>query len=301
MCERKKLPPEPLFDLDCIHCAINQVINTTQIAGTPEPVRRELMQKALKLLSEFDPNTNNCIMIEAVYRMVCEGIGDPDPYRETRIFFDREMMRLLPGLREHIAASNDPLRAAVRVSIAGNLIDLAALGNEVTVDKALAKVRDVDREGLYTDHCGALAAALEKGKKLLVLGDNCGEIALDRLLVETIARLYPHLEIEYAVRGIPTVNDITYEDAELVGMQEVCRVIDNGDGLLTTMLCRTSDAFNDAFYGADVIIAKGMGNYEGLRSCDRGDIWFMLIAKCAAISRLTGAPQGSILCLHKAE
>ena len=301
MCERKKLPPEPLFDLDCIHCAINQVINTTQIAGTPEPMRRELMQKALKLLSEFDPDTNNCIMIEAVYRMVCEAIGDPDPYRETRIFFDKEMMRLLPGLREHIAASGDPLRAAVRVSIAGNLIDLAALGNEVTVDKALAKVRDVDREGLYTDHCDALAEALQKGKKLLVLGDNCGEIALDRLLVETIARLYPHLEIEYAVRGIPTVNDITYEDAEVVGMQEVCRVIDNGDGLLTTMLCRTSDAFNDAFYGADVIIAKGMGNYEGLRSCDRGDIWFMLIAKCAAISRLTGAPQGSILCLHKAE
>ena len=300
--ERKKLPPEPLVDLDCLHCALNQVINTTEIAGTPEPKRRELMQKALRLMSEFDPNTNNCIVIGAVYRLVCEGIGDPDPYRETRIFFDREMMRLLPELREHIARSDDRLRSAVRASIAGNLIDLAALGNEVTLDKALQKVEDVDRDGLYVDHCDSLAEALSGAKTLLVLGDNCGEIALDRLLIETIRTLYPQLRVVYGVRGIPTVNDVTYEDAEVVGMGEVVdEVIDNGDGLLTTMLCHCSDRFLDEFYGADVIIAKGMGNFEGLMNCDRGNIWFMLISKCVAIARLTGTPRGSIICMRREE
>ena len=291
--------PEPLLDLECLHCALNQVIHTTEVAGAPEPLRRELMQRALKLLAEGDVNRNNCIQIEQVYRMVAEGLGDADPYRETRLFFDREMYRLLPALREQLAQSDDPLRAAVRAAIAGNLIDLAALGGEVTLERAMQKVEDVEREGLYFDDCDGLDAALKSARTLLVLGDNCGEIAMDRLLIETIRRLYPQIEVKYSVRGSAVVNDVTYEDAAAVGMDEVAEVIDNGDCLLTTLLCRASEDFKREFYAADVIIAKGMGNYEGLYNCDRGNIWFLMIAKCSVIARMSGAPKGSILCMEK--
>ena len=291
--------PEPLLDLECLHCALNQVIHTTEVARAPEPLRRELMQRALKLLAEGDVNRNNCIQIEQVYRMVAEGLGDADPYRETRLFFDREMLRLLPQLRKHIAQSEDPLRAAVRAAIAGNLIDLAALGGEVTLERAMQKVEAVEREGLYFDDCDGLDAALKSARTVLVLGDNCGEIAMDRLLIETIRRLYPQIEVKYSVRGSAVVNDVTYEDAAAVGMDEVAEVIDNGDCLLTTLLCRASEDFRREFYAADVIIAKGMGNYEGLYNCDRGNIWFLMIAKCSVIARMSGAPKGSILCMEK--
>ena len=291
--------PEPLLDLECLHCALNQVIHTTEVARAPEPLRRELMQRALKLLAEGDVNRNNCIQIEQVYRMVAEGLGDADPYRETRLFFDREMLRLLPQLRKHIAQSEDPLRAAVRAAIAGNLIDLAALGGEVTLERAMQKVEAVEREGLYFDDCDGLDAALKSARTVLVLGDNCGEIAMDRLLIETIRRLYPQIEVKYSVRGSAVVNDVTYEDASAVGMDEVAEVIDNGDCLLTTLLCRASEDFRREFYAADVIIAKGMGNYEGLYNCDRGNIWFLMIAKCSVIARMSGAPKGSILCMEK--
>ena len=291
--------PQALLDLECLHCALNQVIHTTEVAGASEPLRRELMQQALKLLAEGDVNRNNCIQIEQVYRMVAEGLGDADPYRETRLFFDREMLRLLPRLREHIAQSDDPLRSAVRAAIAGNLIDLAALGGEVTLERAMRKVEDVEREGLYFDDCDGLDAALKNARTLLVLGDNCGEIAMDRLLIETIRRLYPQIEVKYSVRGCAVVNDVTYEDAAAVGMEEVAEVIDNGDCLLTTLLCRASEAFKREFYAADVIISKGMGNYEGLHNCDRDRIWFLMIAKCSVIARLSGAPKGSILCMEK--
>ena len=291
--------PQALLDLECLHCALNQVIHTTEVAGASEPLRRELMQRALKLLAEGDVNRNNCIQIEQVYRMVAEGLGDADPYRETRLFFDREMLRLLPQLREHIAQSDDPLRSAVRAAIAGNLIDLAALGGEVTLERAMQKVEDVEREGLYFDDCDGLDAALKSARTVLVLGDNCGEIAMDRLLIETIRRLYPQIEVKYSVRGCAVVNDVTYEDAAAVGMEEVAEVIDNGDCLLTTLLCRASEAFKREFYAADVIISKGMGNYEGLHNCDRDRIWFLMIAKCSVIARLSGAPKGSILCMEK--
>ena len=289
-------PMEDLFSLECVHCMINQVINTTELANTPEEKRREIMQKALRYLADGDINRNNCIQIEAVYRIVTREIGIDDPYLETKRFFDRELMKILPDVRRHIAESADPLATAIRASIAGNLIDLALLGSSVTLDRAQDKVWQIDREPFAIDDVDALRAALAKAERVLVLADNCGEIALDRALVETIHDLYPNAHVQYGVRGRACANDATRDDAELVGMGEVAEVIDNGDGLLTTALPRTSPAFQDAFFGADVVICKGMGNFEGLRSCGRENVFFLMIAKCSPVAKMSGAPLGGIVC-----
>lgn len=288
-----------LLSLDCVLCALGQVISATEIAHLPEAQRRELMQRAIDMLSEKGIARNNCDIINDCYRIATRAIGDEDPYREIKRFYDEEIMKLLPDLRVHIRESADPLKSALRLSVAGNLIDMAANGHDVSLDSVLEKIRYVDREGFYIDESDHLAQKLQDAKTLLVLGDNCGEIAMDKLLIETIRALYPRLSVQYGVRGYPAVNDATREDADIVGMGEVAEVIDNGDDHLSTLLHRTSYAFNHAFYQADVIIAKGMGNYEGLNTCNRGDIWFCLVAKCNTIARLTGAPKGSILCIER--
>ena len=292
-------PLDSLLGLECLNCALNQVTATTELLGMELPRRKALMLQAVELIANKVIDRNNCELIEEVYRIVTRAVGDEDPYRDVKAHFNRGMLRLCPEVRRHIQASSDPLRAAVRAAIAGNLIDLAALGLEISLDAAMEKVREVDRTGMYVDDCDSLKAALSHARTLLVLGDNCGEIAMDRLLIETLRGLYPQLQVRYGVRGTAVVNDVTREDAAMVGMEEVAEVIDNGDCLLTTMLRRTSPEFNRAFYDADVVIAKGMGNYEGLYGCDRGDIWFLMIAKCNVISRLTGTPRGSILCIRK--
>ena len=293
-------PLNSLLGLECLNCALNQVTATTELLGMEMPRRKALMQQAVELIARKGIDRNNCELIEEVYRIVTRAVGDEDPYRDVKAHFNRGMLRLCPEVRRHIQESGDPLRAAVRAAIAGNLIDLAALGLEISLEAAMEKVREVDRTGMYVDDCDSLKAALSRARTLLVLGDNCGEIAMDKLLIETLRGLYPQLRVQYGVRGTAVVNDVTREDAAMVGMEEVAEVIDNGDCLLTTMLRRTSPEFNRAFYGADVVIAKGMGNYEGLYGCDRGDIWFLMIAKCNVIARLTGTPRGSILCMRKA-
>ena len=293
-------PLNSLLGLECLNCALNQVTATTELLGMEMPRRKALMQQAVELIARKGIDRNNCELIEEVYRIVTRAVGDEDPYRDVKAHFNRGMLRLCPEVRRHIRESEDPLRAAVRAAIAGNLIDLAALGLEISLDAAMEKVREVDRTGMYVDDCDSLKAALSRARTLLVLGDNCGEIAMDKLLIETLRGLYPQLRVQYGVRGTAVVNDVTREDAAMVGMEDVAEVIDNGDSLLTTLLRRTSPEFNRAFYGADVVIAKGMGNYEGLYGCDRGDIWFLMIAKCNVIARLTGTPRGSILCMRKA-
>ena len=105
--------------------------------------------------------------------------------------------------------------------------------------------------------------------------------------------------MQYGVRGTAVVNDVTRDDAAEVGMEEVAEIIDNGDCVLGTLLYRTSPEFNKNFYDADVVICKGMGNYEGLHGCDRGNMWFLLMAKCPTMARLTKSPKGSFLCIRK--
>ena len=288
-----------LLSLDCLNCALNQLISATELVNMPEARRLALMQEAFATVARKGVNRNNCEIIEEVYRIATRAIGDENPYREVKSHFNQGMMRLWPEVRRHIAESDNPLAAAVRAAIAGNLIDLAALGLNVSLDIAMAKVHEVDRIGMYIDETASLAEALSKAKKLLVLGDNCGEIAMDRLLIETIRKLYPQLHVLYGVRGTAVVNDVTREDAAEVGMEEVAEIIDNGDCVLSTLLYRTSPEFNRHFYDADVVICKGMGNYEGLHGCDRGNIWFLLMAKCPTMSRLTKSPKGSFLCLRK--
>ena len=289
----------PILGLECLHCALNQVIATTQLAGMEESKRRALMQRAFELIASKGIDRNNSEIIGEVYRLVTAELGDENPYAKLKSDFNEGMLRLCPEVRRHIARSDDPLAAAVRASIAGNLIDIAALGLGVTMDAAMAKVREVDEIGLYIDDCPALAEALREAKTLLVLGDNCGEIALDKVLIETILRLYPRLHVQYGVRGAAIVNDVTREDALQVGMDAVAEIIDNGDNLLTTLPYRTSPAFNAAFDAADVVIAKGMGNFEGLQFSDRPNLFFLLIAKCDVVARMTGTPKGSILCMKK--
>ena len=298
--EEQRKAHQPILGLECLHCVLNQVIATTELAGMPEPRRRALMQRCVERMAQTGIDHNNSELIGEIYRMVLDELGDRDPYAKVKRDFNEGMLRLCPEVRRHIRSSADPLAAAVRASIAGNLIDIAALGLGVTMDAAMAKVREVDEAGLYVDDCAALKDALAGAKTLLVLGDNCGEIALDKLLIETILELYPGIRAQYGVRGAPVVNDVTREDAAQVGMEEVAEVIDNGDDLLTTLLYRTSPAFNAAFDAADVVIAKGMGNLEGLQFCDRENLFFLLIAKCDVVARIVRAPKGSILCMKQA-
>ena len=278
-----------LLSLECLNCALNQLISATELVNMPEAQRLALMQEAFELVARKGIDRNNCEVIEEVYRIATRAIGDENPYREVKSHFNRGMMRLWPEVRRHIAESDNPLAAAVRAAIAGNLIDLAALGLDVSLDGAMAKVHEVDRIGMYIDETASLADALSRAKTLLVLGDNCGEIAMDRLLIETIHELYPDVHVQYGVRGTAVVNDVTREDAAEVGMEEIAEVIDNGDCVLGTLLYRTSPEFNRHFYNADVIIAKGMGITETLYGCGH-NVYYAFLVKCARLSSYFDKP-----------
>lgn len=194
----------------------------------------------------------------------------------------------LEEIRAKVNAAADPLFAAIRFSILGNYLDFSALYGEVSFDK-LDEMLDKALEMPLDEACyEKLRNDLSKGRKLLYLTDNAGEIGFDRILGEVIHEQYPNLEITFCVRGAPVLNDATRADAAFMGIP--FPVIDNGTELCGTDLDLLGKEAKKAMNEADVIIAKGMGNTETLYGCGY-PIYYAFLVKCPRFETVFGKPR----------
>jgi len=200
---------------------------------------------------------------------------------------------LLPDLRRRVEAAADPFETAVRLAVAGNIIDfgLTSALDEASVHQS---IKEALERPLAVDHVAELKAAVGRAKAILYVADNAGEIAFDRLLIERL----PLDRTTLAVRGAPIINDATRADAEAVGLTDLVTVIDNGDDAPGTILESCSAAFRCTFAAADVILAKGQGNYETLSDAGK-DVYFLLKAKCAVIARDVGCEPGGMCVMSR--
>lgn len=206
-----------------------------------------------------------------------------------------ESNRLALSCMDHLAcllqSSDDRLYMTFKVSVAGNIIDMGIMP-DYDLDAAL---KDIPGSSFAIDSYDEFRKlALETGK-VLIIGDNSGEIAFDMLLVKELQKL--GMEVVYAVKGGPVLNDATMEDAKQVGMTDICRVITNGNNLLGTNFDFCSNEFKYEFDKAGAVIAKGQANYESLEGLEAAGskTFFVLRVKCEFVGKCAGAPFGSLL------
>jgi uncharacterized protein with ATP-grasp and redox domains len=187
-----------------------------------------------------------------------------------------------------VERSEAPFRTALRFAAAANAIDFGAVA-EVEQPDSLLFIRQAMSETLI-GNAGALEKAAGSAEKILYLGDNAGEIVFDRLLIEQL----PKEKVVFVVRGGPVINDATREDAMAAGITGWVPVADNGSDVPGTLLAECSDQFRRLFAAADLVIAKGQGNYETLSGADK-KIFFILKVKCRVIARHIGCPPGCLV------
>ena len=221
--------------------------------------------------------------------------GERQPYDEIKRHFNGLMLRELPQMTRAVEASDDPLACAVRFAMAGNFIDFGAM-DSVDEETLRRQLEQAHTRVLPSDVLMALRREVASAQRLVYLTDNCGEIVADRLLIGQLRRLNPALEVTVIVRGQPVLNDATMGDAAQVGMSEVARrVIGNGNGVAGTVLHRLSPEAAEAVDRADVLIAKGQGNYESLSGCGL-NVFYIFMCKCSLFTERFGVPQfGGIL------
>ena len=214
--------------------------------------------------------------------------GDSDdPYAEEKRMANTFIMERFDHIRELVEQAEDPVLAGLQFSILGNYLDFAALQGNVSFEKLEQMLREaLDMQldmGVYEN----MKADLARGKKLLYLTDNAGEIGMDRIFAEEIHKAYPHLEITFCVRGGNTINDATREDAAVVGIP--FPVIDNGNLVSGTELSMLSEEAKAAMDSADVIISKGMANTETLYHSGY-PIYYAFLVKCVRFVEAFGKP-----------
>jgi uncharacterized protein with ATP-grasp and redox domains len=275
--------------LDCIPCFARQTLDASRHATQDNRKHELVMREVLRLASNLDMSQNPPKIGQRIHRLVRELTGIEDPYCEVKKEFNNAALKLYSKMRHLIIESKDPLETAVRLAIAGNIIDLGVKSQlretdlTETVNRCLSdEIADMQLE--------AFRNAVNDAREILYITDNAGEIVFDRLLIEQL----PIEKVTVAVKGSPVINDATMEDAIIAGLPRIVEVIANGSDAPGTILESCSQNFRNRFEKADLIIAKGQGNYETLSNVDK-NIFFILKVKCQVIARDIGCEVGDMV------
>lgn len=264
-------------------CALNK--QEQKIRHYPDMEKKtEYMKKVMALIAnteEKDCAPSLSVDIQKLYSSFWD--CPMEDFTEIKREYNQLMLNMEDSLENKIRKSEDPLEKSLLYARIGNYIDFAALSN---VDQAtvLTLLEEKSTESLDEEEYRNFLRDLSSAKKLVYLTDNCGEVVLDKLAVKILKEKYPDLDITVIVRGYPVVNDATMEDAEEIGLTDLVRVIGNGSNIGGTWIPGITSEARDLLYDADLIIAKGQGNFETLNDCGL-NIYYLFLCKCDLFQR----------------
>jgi len=272
---------------ECIPCIINSYLKLVETSVIPEAQQEVILRQLLQFLSTADYNQSPPMLGRTLQRMIRESLEDPDPYYQTKQHYNQMMLELYPSFKEMVASSEDAFDTAMRLAIAGNVIDFGAKYQFDIMDS----IKRVKEHELAIDDSWKLRQDLKDAQTLLYIGDNCGEIVLDKLFLETIEIPKKY----FVVRESPVINDITLDDAKMTGIDKIAKILSTGDDSPGAVWESASEDFKDHFNKADVIISKGQGNLEGLMEVKHEHIYFLLVTKCELIADNIGTNKGGFV------
>jgi uncharacterized protein with ATP-grasp and redox domains len=213
---------------------------------------------------------------------------DLDRFKEEKEESNAFVLARMDAIRQSVQTASDPVYAALQHAILGNYIDFSALRGEVSFEDLDRMLQSAHQMALDEAAYHSFCQDLKKGKKLLYITDNAGEIGFDRICAEELQRQFPHLQITFLVRGGPANNDAMRADAQQMGI--TFPVIDNGNSIPGTQLDQLSQEAKKAVEEADVILSKGQGNVETLWGCGY-NIYYAFLVKCPRFIKLFDKPK----------
>lgn len=289
MKEDVKLHPE------CIICLTNKYLGKEPVKlGLKE--RSEYYQAVLGIISQASLSMSAPEIVAEVSKLQKKMLGVEDDYTEIKKHFNSLMLSKESIIEEKTAQSGDALLTAIQYALLGNYIDFGTL--ESVDESKLFELLD-DASGMSFDESEYenLKKDLSSAKELVYLTDNCGEIALDKLLIKQIKKDYPEIKVNAIVRGRAVLNDATLDDALQVGLDGVASVCGNGSDIAGTCLDRISSEAMDIINSADVVIAKGQGNFETMRYCNK-NVYYLFLCKCKMFAERFDVPRFSPMLLN---
>jgi len=283
------------LNLDCIPCFQRQTLQAVRYISDDEKLHERVLWEVTKKLLESNWDSTPPELAHEVHKIVKSLTNEKDPDKEVKKESNDLVLKMYPALKEKVEESKDPLRTAVRLAIAGNIIDFGPL-QEFNLEKT---IKEVLKKKFAIDDYEKLKENLKDAKTLLFFTDNAGEIGFDKLLVETFLKARRFEKISFVVKGGPIINDATLEDVAYVGLCDLPNVefLNLSNGEAGTGPERTSRKVKRWISKHDLVISKGQGNYEGLSGND--GLFFLLMAKCPVIASDLNVEVGDIILKFK--
>ena len=268
--------------LDCIPCFMEQALRASRISLDDVAEIKHVLDKVGELIKDIPMDSPPPEIAMQVYSLIYEKTGDRDPYSQQKQDHMEKALKLYPHMEEVLEESNDRILSAIKLAIAGNVIDLG-------VNKTFNIEEDILQslhEDLTINDYQQFQKQVANSDSILYLGDNTGEAVFDKLLIEQF-----DIPVTFVVREEPILNDITKKEAQQIGIDEVAEIVSSGTTAPGNVLSTCTPEFRETLNKADMIISKGQGNYESLSDFD-GPIYFLLKAKCPVIAQDIGIPEG---------
>ncbi len=268
---------------ECILCTVRKIDHLyDELVGEPTG-KLDFMKEIYRIASETKAQDTAPLLSARMLRLFLREAGMDDPYREQKIKYNRMLQDKEESIEAEIQNGADPLAVALKYAMVGNMIDFGAMDDisDSELERLLESASDLELDEAMLEK---FFVQLETAGKLVYIGDNAGEIVLDKIFVKMLQEYYPDLDISFLVRGKPVFNDATIEDAEQVGLCNLTHVLGNGTDVPGTQLDHISSEALYEINRADLILAKGQGNFETLSGCGR-NVFYLFLCKCALFTR----------------
>jgi uncharacterized protein with ATP-grasp and redox domains len=261
---------------DCVPCMIRQALEAARTTTNDVEIHDKVVYETINLMTKYKEYRNSPDLAREIHRIVKEQTLRDDPYSKIKERDLEAAIGVYPYLKEFLQSKENKLYWALKIAATGNNLD-AAVYNDVNIKQCIE--RELEKEFSICD-IDIMENKLQSASSVLIIGDNTGETIFDKVMIES----FSNLTITYGVRSESIINDVTEKEAVASGLDQVSKIVSTGCSAPGAILEDCSDEFIDIYNKSDIIISKGQGNYEAL-SEEKGNIFFLLKAKCPMISR----------------
>jgi len=280
------------IDEACVSCIINQSVKVADAINATPSLKEKLTLTVENMSKAFSFDNNPPEIAADVYQRMAQIANKTDLYDEVKALSTVKARSFLPLLKKKLSNSENKLLTATKIAVAGNVIDLAA-EVEFDLEEEFSKIFETD---FAHNDFEKLQLSLLNAVNIVVLGDNVGEHIFDYMFIETLKELYPNATYSYFVRGEPIINDVTMKEAKEAAFDQLCNLVDSGVNTPGFAYSRATSEAQELFDNADLVISKGMGNYECLSPSHRKNICFLLKVKCGVVANSLSREIGDIVC-----
>ena len=259
---------------DCLSCLFNQALKVTKLLELDDATSKKVLDKTAQVLIDHNMLHTPPQIAKVLYQSISEITGEKDPVALAKAHATEQALKIDTSFIHTIPD-------ALKMAVIGNVIDFGSQ-EQFDLDEMIQYHL---HKAFAIDHALDFIEELQHAKEMVLIGDNVGEHIFDKLLIETIKKHYD-ITVHYFVRGKPIINDVTLKEGQL--LKNCAHIVDTGVKTPGFDLEEANSVSKEIFDRADIVLSKGMGNFESLYHVAKRPIYFLFVVKCSVVAEEIG-------------